>query len=164
MARLTKHQAELRARVLTDARWLIAHQLIEGYSMARPYARPPYPPTQHFANDCSGTLKLLFEWAGIPSQDGEAWGYGNTATMANAKGAYHVPMNPGDWFPLDHVFYKEHSGPFQGGGGEHVTMLTHKEDGHWHVISHGSDSGPKNLPYDYRSDFVAVRRYRLPAK
>lgn len=161
---LTSHQRELRTRVLTDARWLVAHALIEGYNQRRPYARPDYPPTRYFSNDCSGTLLLLFEWAGIPKPDGGRWGFGDTGTLANAEGAYHLPMNPDRWQPLDFVFYKEHSGPFRGGAGEHVAMLTHKENGHWHVFSHGSERGPLNLPYDYRSDYAAVRRYKLPLK
>lgn len=161
---LTSHQRELRARVLTDAQWLIAHALIEGYSEARPYHRPHYPPTSYFTNDCSGTLKLLFEWAGIPSPDHQPWGYGNTATLANASGAYHVPMSPSKWQPLDYIFYKSHSGGWVGGPGEHVAMLTHQHNGHWHVFSHGSERGPLDLPYDYRGDYAAVRRYRLPLK
>lgn len=162
MSRLTAHQRELRARCLTDARWLIAHELLESYDMARPYQRPPYPPVRRFGGDCSSTLKLLFEWAGIPSPDGQPWGYGNTATLA-AHG-WSPGMNPDRWQPLDFIFYARHKPPLAGGAHEHVTMLTHKEDGHWHVISHGTDSGPKNLPYDYRGDYVAVRRYRLPLK
>src|SRR5262252_6402364 len=110
MGWLTKHQRELRAKVLRDAEWLVAHQLIEGYSEARPYARPPFPPRYPFSSDCSGTLKLLFEWAGIPSPDQEPWGFGNTATLVNAPGSYHVPLSQRQWQPLDYVFYKRHSG------------------------------------------------------
>lgn len=160
---LTKHQAEIRARVLTDARWLCAHQLIEGYSETRPYQRPAYPPTKYFANDCSGTLKLLFEWAGLPSPDAEPYGYGNTATLVTASHAYHVPLNPARWQPMDFVFYKNHPGPFVGGPSEHVAMLTDRTDGHWYVISHGGPNGPTRERADYRPP-VAVRRYRIPTK
>ena len=159
---LTKHQQEIRARCLYMAGWMSAHEWIEGYSMARPYARPEWRPSHYFANDCSGTLLLLYEWSGIRKPDGGHWGYGDTGTLANAADAYHVPMNPNRWQPLDFVFYKEHSGPYRGGSGEHVTMLTHKENGHWYVVSHGSERGPKSLPYDYRGDFTAVRRYKIP--
>jgi hypothetical protein len=161
MSALTKHQAALRARALTISEWLIAHQLIEGYTEARPYARPKYPPTRYFANDCSGTLLLIFEWTGIPKPDGGAWGYGNTATLINALRAYHVPMDTGKWQPLDYVFY---GNPWAGGPGGHVAMLTHKDDrGRWHVISHGSPSGPKDELAFYRNP-VAIRRYRIPRK
>jgi hypothetical protein len=146
---------------LTDARWLIAHQLIEGYSEARPYARPGYPPTKYFQSDCSGSVKLLFEWAGIPSPDGQPWGYGNTATLVNASGSYHVPLDVSKWQPLDFVFY---GNPWAGGPGGHVAMLTYQgAGGRWRAFSHGSASGPKDVWADYRV-VVAVRRYKLPLK
>ena len=156
---LTKHQQEIRARCLYMAGYMTGHEWLEGYSEARPYARPKWKPTRYFTNDCSGTLKLLFEWCGAPSPDGEAWGYGNTATLVTH--GWNPGLNPSRWQPMDYVFY---GNPWAGGPGGHVAMLTHKDDrGRWHVVSHGSERGPKDELAHYRSP-VAVRRYRIPAK
>jgi hypothetical protein len=162
---LTKHQAAIRAAVEKDCRWLVAHQLIEGYDEARPYARPPYPPTSTFRNDCTGTIKLvLCDWNTIPSIDGDPSGYGNTRTFAESTRMWTVPHGR-PWQPLDILLYKEHSGPFVAGPGEHATMLVWKDkDGLWWVFSHGSASGPKFLPWNYRGDFAMARRIRIPAK
>lgn len=159
MSTLTKHQTMLRERCLRDAQWLVAHQLIESYNMKRPYDRPKYPPTRPFSGDCSGTIKLLWEWmgGGVQPMDGQPWGYGNTSTMV-VRG-YHVP-DLAHANPMDLCFY---GNPWAGGSGAHVTMLTHLNKGHWMAFSMGGNSGPNYVRATYRK-IVAIRRYKLPAK
>lgn len=42
---------------------------------------------------------------------------------------------------------------------KHTAIVVSKRNGVPMVISHGSEGGPYFLPYNYRSDIVAIRRY-----
>jgi hypothetical protein len=115
------------------------------------YADGRYP-TQE---DCSSMYTWAF-WNGITSVagmnapdlvNGAGWSAGYTGTLLSH--GRQVPFS--DRQGGDAVIYGN------GFPGHHVAMVDHEN--HDLVYSHGSESGPYHIKWNYRSDIMQVRRY-----
>lgn len=99
--------------------------------------------------DCSSTFAWWI-WNGLDHfhvrdvVNGENWKAGYTGTMLE-----HGRRVTGQMQVCDAVIYGS------GWPGKHVAMYV----GGGMVISHGSEAGPFLLPYRYRPDVMAIRRY-----
>ena len=125
------------------SRWSGISRHIKGPS------QPPYC-------DCSSyTTWLIWQarvrcrkTAGTDVVNGANWNYGNTATQIT-KGIRHR-LGVGHWYAgRTLVFYGHpvsHVAVYVGGG---------------RVVSHGQESGPLYLPWNYRSDFNHARAYQI---
>lgn len=135
-----KHKPTIHYTMGTQ-RWQgISHQL-RCYPGKRQY------PTQA---DCSSMATWLY-WNALKREinqenlvdivNAARWRAGYTGTMLNNGRPVHshVPTLVGDL-----VIYKGHVATYIGGGNVH---------------SHGSEAGPFILPWRYRTDIVAIRRY-----
>lgn len=99
--------------------------------------------------DCSAFASWCY-WNGMhvhlghtDTVNGEHWKGGFTGTMLDHGREVSSPI------PGDAIIYGN------GGTGEHTAIYT----GGGLVVSHGSEAGPLLLPWRYRSDIMAVRRY-----
>lgn len=107
--------------------------------------------------DCSSTTSwALYNGLALPFHLGDVvngmhWKAGFTGTQAqHGRQVMHLK----NVLPADLVLYG--SAPTF----EHVAMIVgRRSDGKPLVISHGSEAGPFLLPFDYRSDHAAIRRY-----
>lgn len=144
--------------LLADAKYLIAHRSLVNYSQAvrMQIVRVPVrfnPPalTRYIYEDCSSSITGLYWLAGLPDPNGLGYnGYGYTGTMAaHGRVVWQRGQSLGLLRPGDLIFY---------GGGwphHHVTMYL----GGGRVFSHGTNTGPFNLPVLYRVDAVGAHRY-----
>jgi hypothetical protein len=104
--------------------------------------------------DCSSAATWVI-WNGLDhfgvrdTVNGAAWKAGYTGTMLN----HGKPVkNLSNVLRLDCCIY----GPPPG---RHTAIVVGVKNGKIMVISHGSESGPYYLPYDYRGDLYQIRRY-----
>jgi hypothetical protein len=144
------------ALLIKDAQYLISVRSAIGYSqttrMQIVRLRLRVPPLSRFIyEDCSSSVTGLYWLAGLPDPNNRGYdGYGYTGTQANhGQVVWHLGQPLSLLRPGDLVFY---------GGGfphHHVTMYL----GNGRVFSHGSSTGPLNLPVLYRGDAVGAHRY-----
>lgn len=106
--------------------------------------RGEYP---HYA-DCSSFATWCL-WQGLDhfhhsdTVNGEHWRAGYTGTLLVHGKHVGTPI-PGDLIIYGNGWPGEHTAVYTGGG---------------LVVSHGSEAGPFLLPYRYRQDVLAIRRY-----
>lgn len=166
---LQKRQHELRhpsvstkvKLLLGDAEYLIAHRDLVRYSQVRRmdivrqhiHFNPPAL-RQYIFEDCSSSITGLYWLAGLPDPNGLGYnGYGYTGTQsAHGWVVWHLGQPLSLLRPGDLVFY--------GGGWPHHHVAMYLGNGR--VFSHGTDTGPFNLPVLYRSDAVGAHRYVRP--
>jgi len=137
--RLANPTAQLRAQVVAYAEWGVAHEPQIGYSENGPrlagLGRPRLLPLE---TDCSGFATLCFNWATAPDPNGNDYNPHRTAyTGTMLKASQPLPrsaVQPGDLvvfgsYPGNHVCVVVRSG---------LDPV---------LVSHGSDSGPKHVPF-----------------
>lgn len=124
------------------------------------------PHTPNYS-DCSSGITWLF-WdarvhirgaAGADIVNGLRWKAGNTDSMIR-NGTRHV-HGVDYWIPgRTCIFY---GGPRDGSDPEHVSLFMGFVHGYGpnQCWSMGSESGPKILPWNYRSDWRQARAYRV---
>ena len=147
------HAAMLGYQHASAIHYTQGSQRWQGIADTRYSARGQYP---NYA-DCSGFatwclwngLFVLFKKPDVVN--GLGWKGGYTGTML--QHGMHVPSST-NLLPADCVIY----GP-RGSTGAHVAIVVGKRNGIPMVVSHGSESGPYYLPWNYRSDIEALRRY-----
>ena len=107
--------------------------------------------------DCSSYATWCI-WNGIfvsfkcrDTVNGASWKAGYTGTMLSHGKPVRKLANV---LRGDCVIYGR-----PGSKGAHTAIVVGKKNGVPMVISHGSDSGPHYLPYNYRSDVMQIRRY-----
>jgi cell wall-associated NlpC family hydrolase len=105
-----------------------------------------HPPEYPNWEDCSSYATWCYYVAGAPDPNGLHYsGYGYTGTLANHGRSVSVAqMQPGDLVIYGHTF------PYH-----HVAIYI----GHGKVVSHGGESGPLIVPYNYRGDLRMIRSY-----
>lgn len=103
------------------------------------------PPSFPRYADCSSMATYCYWVAGGPDPNNLGFRAGYTGTMVNHGWRVSVPRAG------DLCFYGWQSR----GVPEHVAVYI----GGGRVVSHGSESGPLNLPLHYRGDLVQIRRY-----
>jgi hypothetical protein len=128
------------------------------YAQVRPYPDMlPYPNLPNVC-DCSQFVTWCYRSGGAPDPNGEVggtfWRYGFTGTLWLNQ---EVPLVLSMIRLGDLVFYGT---PWRAGGAAHVAICREIRAGKPWVGSMGSDSGPLNLPADYRR-IVGVRRPAL---
>jgi hypothetical protein len=149
-------QAPKVRTLVADANYLIAHASLVRYSQTRRmdivrlHLRLP-PLNRVIFEDCSSSTTGLYWLADLPDPNGRGYdGYGYTGTQsAHGRIVWRLGQPLSLLRPGDLIFY---------GGGwphHHVTMYL----GNGRVFSHGTDTGPFNLPVLYRSDAVSAHRY-----
>jgi hypothetical protein len=134
--KIARH-ADLRKRIVSNARWGVDHEPNIHYRQSRPidgihdaFRLPLYTDCSGFATDC-------YSWAGAPDPNGNGFdGYGFTGTILGH--CRHVPRaeaKPGDLVV------------FGGYPGTHVVILTepgsHSDP---KCVSHGQEAGPIEVP------------------
>lgn len=110
-----------------------------------------WPPLPHaIYEDCSSSVTGLYWLCGLPDPNGRGYdGYGYTGTQV--VNGQRIALTPGAWRIGDLLIYGNSLSDTR-----HVAMLIGKDG---RVFSHGSESGPVAVPWNYRGDLVAVRRY-----
>lgn len=110
-----------------------------------------FPPLTHeIWEDCSGAVTGLYWKCHLPDPNNRGYdGYGYTGTMVT--NGQRISLSPGAWRIGDLLIY----GPSLSNT-HHVTMVIGKD---CRVFSHGQEAGPLILPWNYRDDLIAVRRY-----
>ena len=105
--------------------------------------------------DCSAYATWCI-WNGLDhyrcrdTVNGLRWKGGYTGTMLNHGKRIRKLANV---LPGDCVIYG------RGGNGRHTAIVVGRRDGVPMVVSHGSESGPYYVRWDYRSDVMSIRRY-----
>ena len=98
--RLRRHagEAAVRARVVANARWGIAHESEIHYDEVRPIGGLTEPRLLPLDTDCSGFVTLCYSWAGGPDPNGNGFsGDGYTGTMlATCRPIARDEAQPGD--------------------------------------------------------------------
>jgi prophage tail gpP-like protein/cell wall-associated NlpC family hydrolase len=108
------------------------------------FAPPPNVPS---VLDCSSFATWCYKSAGLPDPSGQNYSpIGWTGTLY-PKGA---PVNPLTAKPGDLIFYGT-----SGSIPNHVAVAV----GNKKVVSHGQESGPVLVPYNYRADVLGARTY-----
>jgi hypothetical protein len=137
----------VRDRIVKEALFLASHSPSIHYTQGslrwsgiNGGIKPPNYP--HYA-DCSSLATYCYWVAGAPDPNGLNFRAGYTGTMA-AHGRRVDAPRPGDLVLYGRGPTYEHVAVYIGGG---------------RVISHGSESGPLNLPVHYRGDFAQYRSY-----
>jgi hypothetical protein len=157
-----KHRAEARSRARSAAWLTYKHKEVVHYTQgprrwegidkdfnARMGEFPKYADCSAFATWCIWN-GLLIPFGVRDTVNAAAWKAGYTGTMLeHGKRVVHVT----NALVADCVIY----GP-PGSDGEHTAIIV-KPGRVPLVISHGSESGPYFLPYNYRSDIMVIRRY-----
>lgn len=146
------------ATLVANANYLISRASLVRYSqttrmqIVREKIHLP-PLYRQIFEDCSSSVTGLYWLAGLPDPNGPRFnynGYGYTGTLSTqGRVVWHLGQPLSLLRPGDLIFY---------GGGwphHHVTMYI----GNGRVFSHGTDTGPYNLPALYRSDAVGAHRY-----
>lgn len=149
-------EQRVMAKILDSVTWSIDHQGQIGYLMKRPVIYyPAYPVNHWFWNDCSGMFAQWYKWGGAPDpHDNHYDGIGNTGTLwENGTPVAHLD----DAKPCDAVLFGR---PWQAGASAHVIILRRKVEGKWYGGSHGTESGPNEVPANYRP-IVGIRRFAL---
>ena len=161
---MTKAQRRLARQAAANAAWLAyGHKASvhytqgsnrwEGIRDTRYSARGQYP---NYA-DCSAFATWCL-WNGLyilyrkpDVVNGADWRAGYTGTMlSHGRPIRHLK----NVLTGDCVIYGN-----RGTTGKHTAIVVGRKDGVPMVISHGSESGPYYLPYNYRSDVLSIRRY-----
>lgn len=108
------------------------------------------PLTHEIYEDCSSSVTGLYWLCHLPDPNNRGYdGYGYTGTqVANGQ---QIALTPGAWKIGDLLIY----GPSIWDT-HHVAMLISRGGS---CFSHGQEAGPLNVPWNYRGDLVAVRRY-----
>jgi hypothetical protein len=137
--RLAHPYAQLRAQIVANAEWGVAHEQQIHYSENGPrLAGLGHPRLLPLLTDCSGFATLCYNWATAPDPNGNEYDPHRTAyTGTMMKACHAVPrtaVQPGDLvifgsYPGNHVCLVARVG---------VDPL---------LVSHGSDSGPKHVPF-----------------
>lgn len=112
---------------------------------------PLYADCSAFATWCLWNGLVLSGFTSRDTVNGAHWAAGYTGTMlSHGKAVKHR----GNVQRGDCVIYGS------GFPGHHTAIVVgRRSDGKIMVVSHGSEAGPFYLPYDYRRDIMAVRRY-----
>lgn len=121
----------LRAAIVANARWGIAHAAAIHYAEARPIEGLRAPRTLPLWTDCSGFVTLCYAWAGAPDPNGLGYdGAGWTGTLLESM----QPLPADAVVPGDVVVF----GPAPG---VHAALVL--EPGSDPLLcSHGQESGP----------------------
>lgn len=156
----TPSDLQIQRKLVSCALFLISNawrihysQEIEGphrrMSIVRDKMKIPFDMHEMW-EDCSGGVTGLYWNVGLPDPNGRGYdGYGYTGTLVTH--GQHVSLSPGAWKIGDLLIY----GPSLSDT-HHVTMLISNGGS---CFSHGQEAGPLNVPWNYRSDLIAVRRY-----
>lgn len=134
-----------RDRAVDLALWTVDIRDMIDYTQMRPIypiyhnIRPPANP-RHL--DCSGHYKYVL-WAALGIDVDGLHAYGNTYTMI--QHGRHVEVH--DVRPGDAIYYRGHI----------VFVISNNGAGSIRVVSHGQQSGPVVLPYNYRTDIIGAR-------
>ena len=159
---LTPNQKKLVRSKMTDfCVRAEAHENVWHYTQQRPFHGFGVVPEQWHANDCSGYVSLVFNWAmhqtGLYLADPLGWsysGWGNTGSeiLWLRKHGKHIENN---------VFYVGDLAVYgDWGNTEHTTVCRKNgsaSTSRW--SSFGSESGPKPEGLKYRSDLIGVWRH-----
>jgi hypothetical protein len=161
---LSKANRAKARKIATDAAWLAySHRNVISYTQGKSrwdgidttdYSEKNQYPRQA---DCSSFATWCL-WNGLyvkfgvrDTVNGAAWKAGYTGTMLkHGKQVQHLE----NVLPGDCAIYG-----IPGTTGKHTAIVVGKKNGKIMVISHGSQSGPYYLPYNYRSDLICFRRY-----
>ena len=162
MAKLSKAQRErARARAASAALLGYHHRArvhytqgsarwsgIKGKRNSRQGEYPFYADCSAYATWCLWNA-LYVTYRKRDVVNGAAWKAGFTGTQIS----HGRPVKAGELLPGDLVFYAN-----RGQTPTHVAIVVGRRNRKTMVISHGSDSGPLYVPYDYRRR-VGYRRY-----
>lgn len=121
-----------RARIVSAARWGVAHQPDVHYAESRPIPLQAAGtlPRLPLTTDCSGWVTICYRAAAAPDPNGTNYdGSGNTETLL-AHGKSVAQPNPGDV-----VVYGPHP------AGHHAALIV-KAGSDPLTVSHGSEHGP----------------------
>lgn len=181
---LARAQGKLQGTVLegrirtlvADANYLIAHRAWVNYSqvhrmdivkqqLTMPRLIYRFNRGWYISEDCSSSVTGLYWLAaggsqttphptGLPDPNGYTNppfpGYGYTGTQSSSgRVVWHIGQSLGLLRPGDVIFY--------GGGWPHHHEAMYLGNGR--VFSHGTNTGPYNLPVLYRADAVGAHRY-----
>ena len=155
-------QATARAAAVAAAQLTYQHKPVvhytqgpdrwQGIATDRIAARGEYPnwaDCSSFATWCLWNA-LYVPYGMVDVVNAQAWRAGYTGTMLQ----HGTPIYARDMLAGDCVLYGR-----PGSTGAHTAICVGSANGRPMVISHGSESGPHYLSYDYRSDVMAARRY-----
>jgi hypothetical protein len=141
-----------------------AAQLRWHYTQARPFTGYGIPPADYHANDCSGYVGLVYDWAMhhtgvyLKSPMGAPHGWGYTGTMIDwlrINGTY-VPA--GKYLVGDIVFYGHSAGATV-----HTSVCRKAGTGATAIFSsNGNENAPQPTKITYHPDPI-VGVYRHPA-
>lgn len=138
----------IRAGVVAEAFYLLAHRLEFHYVQVRPMAANLREPAARTRTDCSAAVTLEWKGGGGPDPNGRGFdGLGYTGTLWGRGDLVRTPA------PADLAFYGD-MGPEQGHVPSHVALVIGGGD----VISFGH-SPPSRYPLRYRGDYRGTRRY-----
>lgn len=140
-----------RKEIVLAARRRVQREPEISYSQARPMLYTP-PPKVESRLDCSAFVTACYREAKQPDPNGyepdyPGWGYTGTLWATGR------PISVSQLEPGDLVFYGV---PWMAGGAAHVALYR----GGGRAYSHGSESGPREHAYNYRT-VVGCRTYRL---
>jgi cell wall-associated NlpC family hydrolase len=115
-----------------------------------PDRQPHYADCSAYATWCVWSArKTIRGKVGADTINGEAWRWGYTGTMLEHGALHHHGVDA--WYPgRTLIFYGKPSVV-------HVAIYV----GRGMVVSHGSESGPLYLPWNYRPDFNQARAYSV---
>ena len=114
--------AQVKARAVAWAHWMVFHKAQIAYEMERPF---PLTSRLPLRNDCSATFTLCYFLAGAPDPNGPAFhydGYGNTTSLAE----HGQQVTLGQLQPGDAVLYYSEAG-FSPYDTEHVAIVVYDE-------------------------------------
>lgn len=133
----TGRESVLRAAIVNNWKWMIAHSASIHYEQRRPIDGEHNPDKLPLYTDCSGSVTDGYAWAHAPDPNGENYnGQGYTGTILNhCKHITRSELKPGD--PIVFGSYP----------GEHVVGYL----GDNKVMSHGHEGQPDD-PREYTLD------------
>lgn len=143
---VTRSEALVRARIVAEMEWMLAHAGQYTYGQVRPTVVNLRDPLGRGRLDCSSTVIACYHAAGAPNPSGGVYdGYGHTGTLW-ANGRRTTNPNPGDM-----AFYK-----WEGWRPGHVAL--HLADVST-VGSFGATPPSRRRPVNYRGDYIGSRIY-----
>lgn len=138
--RAAASSAEVRGRIVENARWGVANEPAIHYAEVRPIDGRGHPRKLPITTDCSGFVTDCYEWAGAPDPNGNGFnGLGFTGSMLqHCRHVAASAVREGDlvvWGP---------------GNGEHVALVL--EPGSDPLLaSHGQERGPIAIRFSVES-------------
>lgn len=137
---------KIRASIVANAKWGVAHAGSIHYSQSRPIDGLRQPHKLPLYTDCSGFATDCYKWAGAPDPNGLAYnGQGYTGSLLNHMTEIDKSqMKPGDLIVFGYF------------PGHHVVIYI----GNGLCISHGGEGDPKQVPVSYEdSGFSGPTHY-----